>query len=256
MVDCTQNYFPMERERGYIMDRPRFEYEPKTILPGFWSIEEGGVRSFLVEGEHRAMLVDTGFGSGDLGTVVQQLTDKPVFVVNTHSDGDHVLANGQFDVIYMHPSEIARYLAAFPEASAPTAIWEGDIIDLGTYKFEVILTPGHTPGSICLLERARRLLLSGDFLQQRAVFLFGEGRCLTVYIAALERMIGMTGDFDLIYPSHGDFPAEADIVSKTLAGARLLRDGGLAVSEFEADAEFPQGLPAKLYKYQGISFLY
>lgn len=34
-------------------------------------------------------------------------------------------------------------------------LWEGTVIDLGFWKFEVILTPGHTPGSIMLLDRGK-----------------------------------------------------------------------------------------------------
>ena len=53
-------------------------YQSQLLEPGFWAIEENGVRCFLVEGKEEAMLVDTGFGTGDLKAFVQTLTSLPV----------------------------------------------------------------------------------------------------------------------------------------------------------------------------------
>ena len=68
-------------------------YTTLEIDKGFWRIEDGGVRSFFIEGIDKAMLVDTGFGHGDLKAFVEALTSNPIFVVNTHTDGDHVGCN-------------------------------------------------------------------------------------------------------------------------------------------------------------------
>jgi glyoxylase-like metal-dependent hydrolase (beta-lactamase superfamily II) len=70
------------------------------------------------------------------------------------------------------PSEIA--LTAVPEEAFDAAIWstpavspttlvgEGDVIDLGGRELEVLHTPGHTPGSICLWDARNGVLFSGD----------------------------------------------------------------------------------------------
>ena len=52
--------------------------------------------------QDKAMLVDTGFGIGDLKGLVESLTALPVFVVNTHNHGDHVQGNPQFGKVYIH----------------------------------------------------------------------------------------------------------------------------------------------------------
>ena len=83
-------------------------YQAQLLEPKFWSIEENGVRCFLVEGEREAMLVDTGFGTGDLKAFIQTLTSLPVFVVNTHADRDHIGCNGQFPPAWMHPADFDR----------------------------------------------------------------------------------------------------------------------------------------------------
>ncbi|MCM1159545.1 MAG: hypothetical protein NC300_12860 [Bacteroidales bacterium] len=59
------------------------------ISDHFWIIEENGVRSFLFEGDKKAMLVDTGFGTLQIRKLVAGLTDLQVFLVNTHTDKDH-----------------------------------------------------------------------------------------------------------------------------------------------------------------------
>lgn len=60
---------------------------------------------YLVEGNDRAALIDTGMGFSGLAQVVGSLTDKPVIVLCTHGHLDHVGANGQFEQVYIHPAD-------------------------------------------------------------------------------------------------------------------------------------------------------
>lgn len=63
-----------------------------------WEIDEFDCASmFLIIGEERAMLIDTGFGIGDLRGAVEMLTDKPVMLVISHSHGDHCGGAYQFE---------------------------------------------------------------------------------------------------------------------------------------------------------------
>src|SRR5215203_318122 len=73
------------------------------------------VRSYLIAGSEKAILVDTGTGVGDIRKIVEQLTDLPVGVVNSHSHWDHIGGNWRFDDIAIHPLE-ASWLNA-PELS-------------------------------------------------------------------------------------------------------------------------------------------
>ena len=219
----------------------------------FWRFEEDGVRSFLFEGKTRAMLVDTGFGTLPLKRMAAELTDKPVFVVNTHTDGDHTGGNPDFDEIYMHPAEMDYYVRKNPnnyvrESLRP--IWEGEIIDLGFWKFEVILTPGHTPGSIMLLEREKRMLISGDTIQDGNIFMFGDGRNLPAFIATMERMAKMSGEFDTIWPSHSACPITPEIIPGLSEGARDLEAGKLTPQAP------PWEMPCQLYRCDVAAFCY
>lgn len=223
------------------------------ISEHFLIIEENGVRSFLFEGDRRAMLIDTGFGTLQLWEMIAGLIDMPVFVVNTHTDKDHTGCNRDFKSVYMHPAEMDHYKNLLPEGCCMEDVcplWEGDIIDLGRWKFEVILTPGHTPGSIMLLEREKGMLISGDTIQDGDIFMFGAGRNIQAYQSSLKKMIDMSDTFDSIWPSHGSYPLTADIIPGILQGTRDLIAGKLA------EQEPPWPMPCKKYVCDVASFLY
>lgn len=223
------------------------------ILDHFWIIEENGVRSFLFEGDKKAMLIDTGFGTLQIREILANLTKLPVFLVNTHTDKDHTGCNKDFKTVYMHPAEMDHYKKLLPEGCRiedVCPLWEGEIIDLGIWNFEVILTPGHTPGSIMLLEREKRMLISGDVIQDGDIFMFGTGRNMQAFQSSLEKMIAMTDRFDSIWPSHGNYPLTADIIPGILQGAKDLVAGKLI------EQEPPWSMPCKKYACDVASFLY
>ena len=225
----------------------------KKIADHFWIFEEDGVRSFLFEGTDRAMLVDTGFGALPLREMAAELTALPVFLVNTHTDRDHTGRNREFSPVYMHPAEMDRYQNALPEGCRMEDVrplWEGEIIDLGHWKFEVVLTPGHTPGSIMLLEREKRMLISGDTIQDGMIFMFGAGRNMPAFQSTLKRIMAMEGLFDTVWPSHGSCPLTADIIPGILRGTQDLLAGKLP------GQEPPWPMPCKQYVCGAASFLY
>lgn len=223
------------------------------IADHFWIFEEEGVRAFLFEGTDRAMLIDTGFGALPLREMAAELTGLPVFLVNTHTDKDHTGRNREFSPVYMHPAEMEHYQNALPEGCRMEAVrplWEGDILDLGHWRFEVVLTPGHTPGSIMLLEREKRMLISGDTIQDGVIFLFGAGRNMPAFQSSLKRMMAMADTFDTIWPSHGSCPLTANIIPDILQGTLDLLDGKLP------GQEPPWPMPCKKYVCDAVSFLY
>ena len=155
---------------------------------GFWCIQEGGVRAFLIEGREKAVLIDTTRERG-LYEFCRTITDKPIMVVLTHSDPDHISSNCEFEEIYLNPADYAYYKTKADFLPQIHPIWEGDIIDLGNYIFEVFSIPGHTPGSIFLLERNRRFAIGGDSVQTGPIFMFGPGRDMNAFIASMEKLM-------------------------------------------------------------------
>lgn len=230
-------------------------FETTIIAPGVHRITEGGmVHAYLIQGETWAVLVDSGFGIGDIGEVVRGLTDLPILVVNTHAHLDHVGGNAHFDTAFIHQreslAEVAETARRFrkmatqddfpvpfpdgfalegyaPQVPEPThRLAGGETIDLGSRVLEVLPTPGHTAGSICLLDEGNRLLFTGDTITDRPLQGIGEGVSMAEYQATLRLLAEMAPDLDLLLPGHGPSPLVGSIVEE-IAGAALSLDDSL-----------------------------
>ncbi|CAA9561744.1 MAG: hypothetical protein AVDCRST_MAG43-1835 [uncultured Thermomicrobiales bacterium] len=219
-----------------IRDHPWFAItEPEG---GIFVIEEPlhdeRVKSFLIVGEQRAVLLDTGMGVADIRTVVDALTDVPIIVVNSHAHWDHIGSNHRFDTIWIHEAE-SGYLQAgvgndvlrpwfgpehltgqLPDGvtaetitippSTPTAlVTDGQVIELGGRALEVLHCPGHSVGGIVLADHANGALFSTDVAYAGALYVYGTDD-LPVYARSLRRLATLVPGLRAVYPSHGDSP--------------------------------------------------
>ncbi len=226
-------------------------YEVTPLGKSSWRIEGGIARAFLFAGSSRAMLIDSTDGHGNLVAVISALTSLPILLVNTHADADHISCNHQFTQTYMHPAEFAYYAEmAKPGYAQPMPLQDGQLINLGGQCFEVILLPGHTYGSIALLDRENRFLVAGDSVSSTPVFIFGRMRSIAALQVSLNRLKSRLEEFDVIYSSHGDFPIGKGQIDNELSCARKLLAGSLTPQE----PPFP--MPAKMYLWDGAGFYY
>jgi len=199
-------------------------YQIIQIDSGSWRIEDGMVRCYLLEGAERALLVDTGMTLKNAREIAEGLTDKPLSLLNTHGDPDHIAGNGAFPEVYMHPAEEANY-RAFNGPGEIVPVQGGDLLELGGRVLEVIELPGHTPGSIALLDRGRRVLISGDAIQDGGIFMFGPARDLRAYLKSLRALQKRAGEFDAVWPAHGSFPVSPEILVGLGVGAERILTG-------------------------------
>ena len=163
-------------------------YEIIRINADTWRVEDSGVRFFVLTGTERALLIDSGMTVRNARDIAESLTSLPLMLLNTHADMDHVGSNGQFDSFYMHPDDEPHYRRCGGTGSV-IPIREGDTLDLGGRELKIIHLPGHTAGSIAVLDVSRRVLISGDPIQEHGrIFMFGEHRNMRDYIASLEHL--------------------------------------------------------------------
>lgn len=244
-------------------------YEVIQIDAGTYRIEENGfVRFFVLEGEKEALMIDTGMQGDHVRELAERLTDKPLKLIVTHADRDHVGGNQDFDSFYMSGAEASNYYSkkagavAKPgeqsEKAEPTFIpvENGDVLDLGNRPIEIVTLPGHTPGSIGLLDVNNRVLISGDPIQDGTIYMFGVQREMHAYMASLRKLAAYRDRFDFIYPSHGSFPIKPDKIDRLLAIAEDIMAGkcepvaadmfGTKVHRYEtAEAVFLLDAPAE-----------
>ena len=143
-------------------------------------------------------------------------------LLNTHADFDHIGGNAEFESFYMHPAE-EENLRSTGSTGKIIPVVDGDILDLGGRKLKIIHIPGHTPGSIAVLDIDARVLISGDPIQEDGeVYMFGPQRSMELYVKGLEHLMEHLGEFDEIWTAHVKMPLSTDIV-------RVLRDGALDV---------------------------
>lgn len=191
-----------------------------------WRIEERDVRFFLLEGEETALLIDTGKVTDNAKELAESLTDKPVRLLNTHADLDHIRSNYEFDEFYMCPAEACNYYKRNKGTGTLLPVEEGQIIDLGDRPLEVITLSGHTLGSIGLLDLNARALFCGDVVAENYnIFLFGWHREIHAYLESLKKLERMVGRFDVIYPSHGTPEVEPAFVEALRCGVEKVLAG-------------------------------
>ena len=237
--------------------------EIKPLDDDLWMISvgkgRGGVHCYLLQGTKRAVVIDTGLGLMDLKAITEELTDKPVEVINTHCHLDHISRNYQFDTVYMHPEEeviferhssyTTRYqffsywyeahgkprwykyvpwihhtlkkLCLLPTCNSKIiSIKDGDVIDLGGKTLEIIETPGHSQGSVCILDQERHWLFTGDTVCEMGVLLHLENSCsVEEYRKSIQKLQAVGWKFDQIWAAHQKVPLDKSWLDDYIACA-------------------------------------
>ena len=191
-----------------------------------WRFEDGFVRFFLLVGEEKAVMIDSGVDCPDAVDIAKKLTDKPIMLLNTHGDGDHTSGTGGFKEIHIHPLD---YLSCGINTKYPgtslAEIKDGDVIELGNRPLLIIHIPGHTEGSIAVLDIHNRTLYSGDSVQNGHIYMFGKHRDTGAFGKSLDKLIEMKDKYDRIYASHGEYMLSADYAERIKAAWCEVRNG-------------------------------
>lgn len=209
-----------------------FKQQIVKIDDNTYSIEDDFVRCFLLLGSDKALLIDSGVAMPNAKEICQTITDLPVELLNTHADGDHISGNDSFDFAYLGAKERDNYVA-HGKTCRMVDVNEGDIIDLGQRKLEIIDLGGHTAGSIGIYDIDTGVLYSGDTVQNSTIYMFSERRNMENYIKSLKKLESMGDKFKKIYPSHGTIPVYPDLIGKLIEGATSIQKGNAAGKDME-----------------------
>ncbi len=206
------------------------DFETKLVKLSDWiyAIDQQMVRAFVLVGKKRALCIDAGVTKTDWMDWIRKVTDLPVSICLTHSDGDHTANLSCFDEAWVHPSELP-YLKKTAGVHFQL-LAEGDQLDLGGKCLTVLECPGHTPGSIALLEEREKILFSGDTVSLGPVYMFGEKRDMGKYLETLGRLQAMAedGQFREVYPCHNRCPIGTETIGDLIRCAEGILDGSIS----------------------------
>ncbi len=166
-----------------------------------------------------AVIIDPGADEKKIRQVLARHKLTPGIVINTHGHFDHIGCDDKFGVpVYIHPddeallkdtrlnlSELLFQSYAVGKVMIKT-VRDGDIIALGGIRLEVIATPGHTAGGICLLLRQpeNKILFSGDTLFYQGVGRVDfPGASENAIIKSIKEKLFKLPDDTVVYPGHG-----------------------------------------------------
>ena len=254
-------------------------FEVYRVRPGVFAIYEPHqseeVISYLITGNRRALLFDTGMGISNIRKTAGELTSLPLGVLNSHTHNDHVGDNWRFTDIYAMDTAFTRANAKGSQADAQAEIvpgeicgklpagfdakayrtkpfhiahWirDGETLDLGGRKVQVIATPGHTPDSISLFDQGNGLLFTGDTYYPGPIFLYRPETDLDAYAASLRKMIALGSRVQLLLPAHNVPVADPNDLGRALAAMEKIRSGEVQL--------VPHG-DKREYRFPGFSFL-
>lgn len=169
-----------------------------------------------VRGRDRDLLFDSGLGHFSLRAHVPLVTERPLIAVASHTHFDHIGCHHEFPDRAVHSAEAeiladpknaltladqyatdemfikkpeGWHAAGYRIEPAPArSLQHGDIVDLGDRAFEVVHTPGHSPGGIGLFERRSGIFLSGDIIYDGPLIDDAYHSDIEVYAETLERL--------------------------------------------------------------------
>ena len=178
--------------------------------------------SYLLVGDRRALLWDSGPGIRDISRVVSRLTKLPVIAMPSHLHFDHVGGLKYFsDVALPDVGDLRRrtidgrlslrrfeYLGLIEGLAPPTlhvSRWlkPGSEIDLGNRRLEIVSAPGHTDDSTVLLDERSGDLFTGDTIYPGNVWAFLPGTDLRAFRRTITNLARRTRKSANLYGGHG-----------------------------------------------------
>ncbi len=177
--------------------------------PDFYILRQSGCVHYekpflyLIFGEERALLEDTGAGEADTAAVVLPLVEQwserngkemtiPLTVVHSHSHGDHVAGDRQFDNlpgVEIVPAAVGDIQVAFGIENWPSDTGQ---MDLGGRIVDLIPIPGHDEAGISLYDRTTGILLTGDSLYPGRLYVTEDD--FSTFVESNQRLVDFTRD--------------------------------------------------------------
>ena len=143
------------------------------------------------------------------------------------------------------PAGVTSRAYSIPTWRISGHVRDGEVLDLGGRKLEILHAPGHTPDSICLLDRANGLLFTGDTYYSGEIYLWAPETSLPDYTASIGKLVELEPVLKKLLPAHGSPIAEPKRLAELQAALQ-------EIAERKVHAEpAPDG--RQLFKFEHFS---
>lgn len=177
---------------------------------------------FLIKNKH-CLVIDPADEASFILEQIQRMKLKPIAFLATHGHFDHVMAFGEIEIhykvslhLYVHNNDVfllkrlkettKHFLGHDPRILEPQKIKFLKIgkMKIGNFAFEVIHTPGHTPGSCCFYFKNEKAVFAGDTLFKDGIgrYDFSYGNKIELF-ESLEKLFKLPAK-TIVYSGHGE----------------------------------------------------
>ncbi|OPZ36460.1 MAG: Hydroxyacylglutathione hydrolase [Tenericutes bacterium ADurb.BinA155] len=219
-------------------------HQIREIAPKTYQIDEGGiVNVYLLLGETSGLVIDSGIGAGDIGSTLKSLTSLPLTLVATHKHCDHVGGRKAFAscLVERHDRGFAcaflgshfagKLLLKLGHVKMPWGKLKekgkfvyfsaGKSFDLGGRVIRTLLIPGHTKGSIALLDEGNHLLFSGDDVNPYLWLQLPHSTTLSIWLMGAKKVEELAKTYT-VYGGHKKEPITSQEISDLIALAEKM----------------------------------
>jgi len=248
---------------SYLGDRIYSIEEPKS--------SQGNV-SYLVLGDDRALMFDTGCGENEvkgdykIKYFLDKITTLPVTLIQSHFHFDHNQNIHEFEHIAFPDLPDLRDRVSEDGLFQFTQedLFEGDYpsqitvdewfpmdtnIDLGDQVIQLVHVPGHSNESVAILHKSSKVILLGDFLYNGALFLFHNDDLL-LYQQTVDHLLSLLSEDYRLFGAHGDPEIDFEQLQKLDDFLSCIEEGTCKYTE-----QTVWGIPAHIYKYLDMNLL-
>lgn len=184
------------------------------------SLGELGTNCYIIYDESNALIIDPGGEANKVTDFIEEMNLTPQAILLTHAHFDHIGAvddlRKHYNLeVYLHKAE-AEWLGN-PSLNRSTAFTRKEVVTdppehlltpgklvISTFAFEVIHTPGHSPGSVTFIFAAENFIVSGDVLFQQGVGRTDlPGGSMNELVDSIRNSLYCLDDSYIVYPGHG-----------------------------------------------------
>lgn len=226
-------------------------FQRETVTEHIFRITMPYVCCYLIIGKNKAVLIDAGWGYGDLKEIVETLTDLPVTLVLSHGHPDHNGGAIQFDEAYLNEKDfkmnesqsqislrrqlMLRYVPdgfeENPDMWQPPRIEpyipleENMTFDLGGITICPFNLPGHSAGSMVFIIPEERVAIFGDAISHPTVMFLDNSTKIKPHYEAMVEFNRHSHLYDRVLVNHETFELDKMVLDNNIKLAKAILDG-------------------------------